>query len=376
MTNRVLLAVAGGRKTQRIIDWCGDLPASATPLILTYTETSQRDLRQRLLEAKVCCKTTVIGWYSFLMEYFVRPYLPSLPGLFSFDHPVSGVFLENGPVAWNLTGRKRYFTNDGQAKTSTLDELVRNKILMAEEIDPLGRLGSMHSHIFVDEAQDLSGGDLDILETLFSAMDCITLVADPRQSVLSTNRSSQKNKASAGLGLREWAACLPSVSLEDSRETWRFGADIAVFSDRVLDPRHGYSATLSNRYSPLSIHEGVFTVALSDAPAYLQAFPDAVELRAERRQAVVNSDTAINFGLSKGLTFERTVVYVQKTVQTFLHQCAWDSARGMGSTVKELAPKTASNFYVAITRAEKSVALVLLDEVVDAVPLPRWIPVD
>jgi DNA helicase II / ATP-dependent DNA helicase PcrA len=211
---------------------------------------------------------------------------------------------------------------------------------------------------------------------MFSVLDCVTLVADPRQSVLSTNRSSRKNKSSSGLGLRKWAVSLPSVIVEESRETWRFGADIAAFSDRVLDPQLGYSVTRSRRYSPLSIHEGVFAIAPSDVPAYLQTFPGAVELRAERRQAVVNSDAALTFGVSKGLTFERTVVYVQKTVQTFLHQCAWAPTRGIDSAVKELAPKTASNFYVAVTRAEKSVALVLLDEVVDAVPLPRWAPQD
>ncbi|WMY79476.1 hypothetical protein [Citricoccus sp. I39-566] len=234
----------------------------------------------------------------------------------------------------------------------------------------------MHSHIFIDEAQDLSGGDLGIVEKMFSVLDRVTLVADPRQSVLSTNRSSRKNKSSSGLGLRKWAVSLRSVIVEESQETWRFGADIAALSDRVLDPQLGYSATQSRRYSPSSIHEGVFAVTFSEVPAYLQAFPGAVELRAERRQEVLNADSALTFGLSKGLTFERTIVYVQKTVQNFLRQSAWAPTRGLESVVKELSPKTASNFYVAVTRAERSVALVLLDENVDAVPLPRWTPVD
>ena len=69
----------------------------------------------------------------------------------------------------------------------------------------------------------------------------------------------------------------------------------------------------------------------------------------------------MNFGASKGTGYERVLIVPTKAIQSFLFD---------GS---ELKPKSAARFYVAVTRAEQSVAIVL-----DRAPgqqTRRWQPV-
>jgi DNA helicase II / ATP-dependent DNA helicase PcrA len=50
--NRLTLAVAGGRKTQSIIDHCANAPAGRRILVLTYTRINQQELRARLSKVR------------------------------------------------------------------------------------------------------------------------------------------------------------------------------------------------------------------------------------------------------------------------------------------------------------------------------------
>jgi hypothetical protein len=75
--NRLTLAVAGGRKTQSIVDSCLDAPRSRQILVLTYTQNNQRELTSRLAPHRpLQAHVEVQGWFSFLLGHWVRPYLP------------------------------------------------------------------------------------------------------------------------------------------------------------------------------------------------------------------------------------------------------------------------------------------------------------
>ncbi len=48
MPNHLTLAVAGGRKTQGLVDHCKALPTDRHVLLVTFTQTNQQELIQRL----------------------------------------------------------------------------------------------------------------------------------------------------------------------------------------------------------------------------------------------------------------------------------------------------------------------------------------
>ncbi|HQT91820.1 MAG TPA: UvrD-helicase domain-containing protein, partial [Candidatus Kryptobacter bacterium] len=65
------------------------------------------------------------------------------------------------------------------------------------------RLERIYDQHFVDELQDLSGYDLEVMRDLLRSKISVTLVGDPRQATYSTNRSS-KNKQFKRVGVFDW----------------------------------------------------------------------------------------------------------------------------------------------------------------------------
>lgn len=82
MPNHLTLAVAGGRKTQGLVDHCKGLPSDRRVLVVTYTQTNQQELSHRLrAQAGDLHNIEVLGWYTFLLRHFAKPFLPvKFPG--------------------------------------------------------------------------------------------------------------------------------------------------------------------------------------------------------------------------------------------------------------------------------------------------------
>ena len=90
---------------------------------------------------------------------------------------------------------------------------------------------------------------------------------------------------------------------------------------------------------------GLFLVKNEDIDSYIDKY-HPVQLRHSIRTVVSNRGPAYNFGLAKGQTFDRVLIYpTEKIIQWFL--------KGT-----ELPPETRSKLYVAVTRARYSVAFV------------------
>ena len=77
--NKIILAPAGGRKTQAIIDRCHSGDDSKNILIVTYTTTGQEVIKDRLFHKKsLDNQFEILGWYSFLSKIFIFPYVCDL----------------------------------------------------------------------------------------------------------------------------------------------------------------------------------------------------------------------------------------------------------------------------------------------------------
>lgn len=90
----------------------------------------------------------------------------------------------------------------------------------------------------------------------------------------------------------------------------------------------------------------MFFVSPSDVDAYLSTY-QPMQLRDTRRTSVNSTYPVINLGESKGLTFQRVLIYPTSKMLDWIldHK-------------KEMKPQSKSKFYVGITRAEHSVAIV------------------
>lgn len=93
-------------------------------------------------------------------------------------------------------------------------------------------------------------------------------------------------------------------------------------------------------------HDGIFWVHENDIDKYVDIY-NPVQLRYDKRTKVNPIPKTMNFGLSKGLTFNRVLIYPTKPMLD------WLSGKS-----KDMKDESLSKFYVAVTRARYSVAFV------------------
>jgi DNA helicase-2/ATP-dependent DNA helicase PcrA len=356
--NQVVLAVAGARKTQSIVDACAAGDNSVRRLALTFTLTGQAELTSRL--AAACSpgrSPDVMGWYAFLLRHCIRPYLPLLyPGV-----RLAGLNFEGEPaLGMYATGRDRFIDQQGRAYKLHISKLASD-VLAKCSAAGIDRLQRIYDEIYIDEVQDLTGCDLDIVEALLGSTSKINLVGDVRQSVYDTNPRDPRHRQYRGLKMVDWftqQAAAGRLSISYSSDTWRSNQIVASFSDTILDPAFGFPPTSSRQDDPTS-HAGVFVLTQADVAEYVDAFSPLC-LRHARSVARDIDLPFRNFGEVKGVTRDHVLIYPTGPITRFL--------KG-GSRLKD---KSACGFYVAVTRARHSVAFVV--DKPDSVPLPRWEP--
>jgi DNA helicase-2/ATP-dependent DNA helicase PcrA len=86
---------------------------------------------------------------------------------------------------------------------------------------------------------------------------------------------------------------------------------------------------------------------------YLKSY-NPVQLRWNNKKKCNIDYPILNFGESKGLAFDRVIIYPTEDMEQ------WINNRSI-----ELAEETRAKFYVAITRAKKSVAIVVDDKMIE-----------
>jgi superfamily I DNA/RNA helicase len=340
--NKLIIAAAGSGKTTHIVNEALKIKNEQV-LITTYTEANEAEIRKKIAKKNKCIpeNITVQTWFSFLLQHGARPYQGGL-----FDKEIKGLVLVNEQSARGIKEsdtRKHYFTNNQNIYSDKLSKFVVkcNERCKGNVIDRLTRI---YKHIFIDEVQDLAGYDLVFLKLLFNSTADTLLVGDPRQGTYSTNNASknkqfQKSKIIHFFEDNTITIATDSVSLVTN---YRSITPICKFSNKLFPD---LPKTLSGNNEKPG-HEGVFLIRKKDVNSYLETFHPA-QLRYSITTAVNEDFFVRTFGSSKGLTFERVLIYPTNEIIKWL-----------GNNKTDLKPTTRSKFYVAITRAKYSVGIV------------------
>ncbi|WP_370246383.1 UvrD-helicase domain-containing protein [Nocardioides sp.] len=340
--NRVILAVAGGRKTQSIVDDCKSCPEDRRILVLGYTIASQNELATRIRAAGVYGhRVEVMGWFAFLLQHLVRPYLP----LLYEGRRLTGLNFEGDPGRYTK-GAERFLDSDDRAYMLHLAKLAHD-VATASNGSAINRLEHIYDEIYIDEVQDLGGWDLDIIELLLRARLKITMVGDMRQALLSTNIRDPKNAQYRKEKIFDWFRLMERrnlLEIEQAPTTYRSNQIIATLSDSIFDPSLGYAPTVSAS-TETHKHTGLFTVRESDAIEYARS-QEALCLRHSKAVAKHLDLPFITFGVAKGRTVDHVLIYPTARILQFLAD---------GAPLEGLA---ACALYVGVTRAKHSVAFI------------------
>lgn len=340
--NKAIIACAGSGKTTRLVT-----EARASPdrriAIVTYTNNNTREIANRFgeLNSGIPKNVDVMTWFGFLLRECARPYQSSK---YAEKRIESLLFVNEQSAQYvkETDTRRHYFANgdliysDKIAKFVVECEKKSNQSVMA-------RLGQIYTDVFIDEFQDLAGWDLEVIELLLQSGIRVTLVGDPRQHIYNTN-PSQKNKQYLGINIvnlvqkwRQNGLC----TIEFMSGTYRCNQVICDFAN-ALWPGMDTMTPLRNDTTD---HDGVFVVAENVVEEYIQRFSPQV-LRHDKRTKTLSCE-ALNFGLAKGLQFERVLIVPTAPIKKYLNSGALDHVK-----------QSRDKLHVAVTRAQHSVAFV------------------
>jgi DNA helicase-2/ATP-dependent DNA helicase PcrA len=353
-TNKLIIAAAGSGKTTFLVQEALK-QSRGKILITTYTQANEAEIRKKFFEINGCvpANVTIQTWFSTLLQHGVRPYQGGL-----YDEIVRGMILVNEPSALKYstqTGRKfyfgetenfkkHYFTRDSKIYSDKISKFVYrcNERSNGAVIDRLSRI---FTHIFIDEIQDLAGYDLELLKLFLKNQSSILFVGDPRQVTYLTHNERKYTKYKEGQIKEFIQACRKNICDIDEdtlNRSHRNNKFICDYSSKLYPT---FKPCVSNQKDKTE-HDGVYLVRKEDVEHYLQKY-NPVQLQ-DSVKAKVNKDyTSINFGESKGLTFDRVLIY---PTQPFI--------KWINDNNQKLAPMSRSKFYVALTRAKYSVGII------------------
>lgn len=331
--NIITIAAAGSGKTTRIVEETEKL-CNKKILITTYTNENTEQIKT-FLYAKygyIPNNITILSWYSFLLRDGVRPFQNFL----GFEKRIES-------MAW-VNKHKFHKKNDF---LTPMGRIYRDKVAeFVYECDKasqgaiIKRLEKIYDYIFIDELQDLTGYDLEVLYLLFNSQISIRGVGDPRQAILRTNLST-KNKQYVRAGILLWLKKHEKsglISISELNKCYRSNQKICEFASNIF-PQF---SPMSSAHIYKSKHEGVFVIPYSQIPSYIQSYHPTI-LRKWIKTNTQNY-SAHNIGTVKGKTFDRVLIFPTATMLNAVKNKSF-----INFEEKEL-------LYVAVTRARHSVA--------------------
>lgn len=342
--NLIKCSAAGSGKTWGICHDALELAKESTSkkiLITTFTnkgiETIENELKKQnygVLHNKIIIRS----WYQFLLHELIRPYqtfLTDINEIKSFDF--SNLY---GRTNYGKTGTKiRYVNSKGDVKANYASEMV----IQLEKLSAgraLNRLSIIYSHIFIDEIQDMAGYDLSIIDMLLDSPISTICVGDNKQATYKTH-NTQKRKKHSGSNIWLHFCDIKDknlVKIEDNLCSRRFNEKICKFANAIFPNQNNITTCMCEKTE----HDGVFLICPEDVEIYYNYYKPVV-LKYDKSTCTQNYPS-LNFGQCKGMTFERVLIYPNKTLLKFINGEKLSSP---------------SKYYVAVTRPKYSIAIVV-----------------
>ena len=352
MTNvhRLIIAGAGAGKTTYLVNKI--LESKAFSLITTFTVRNAEEIKRKIREINggaIPTNVEVMTWDSLLIHHGIKPFLRAMT-----EKRVNGLRWVNcqadGAPRWAKAENIEYYmTTSGLLYSDKLSNLACKCDEKTFGL-VINRLTKCYRNIYIDEAQDMTGYDFEFIKKLLNQNNAnILLTCDPRQTTYSTHFDKKNQKYNNGhIDLYVKDNCSPEMCVIDDitlNQSYRCCQEICSFSSELYNGEYPEVVSRTNYES--TGHDGIFLLMQDDVDDYLEHYSDVVQIRESRRTKVNERYPVLNMGESKGITCDRVLIYPTA-----------DMVKWIGDSSTQLAPRTRSKFYVALTRARYSVAIV------------------
>lgn len=336
--NHFIHSAAGTGKTTKIVSLATKLAVRyhKRVVITTYTQENTIEIYDKVIAkiGYIPSNLFILTWYTFLLNDFVRPY----QNLFGINHRINDVMFVNQKSApyTKKTALTHYISNN-KIYSDKISEFAY-ECNQANNNCIIDRAAQCYDYIFIDEAQDLSGYDFELISALLASKCNIVLVGDARQTSYQTTPSSKNNQYNWNLyKYFEDQSKKKLGKLTYLNKSYRCNQSICSFADRIF-PDYPTTSSANTRTTE---HDGIFIVQEKDFLQYLDTFKPKILIWDKKSLKRTQGYPALNIGLSKGKTYDRVLIIPTEPMIKFLTQ---------GITDKNY------KFYIAVTRARYSVA--------------------
>jgi DNA helicase-2/ATP-dependent DNA helicase PcrA len=361
--HKLIISSAGSGKTTFLVKEALKV-LDKKVLITTYTEANEKEITRKFIEeiGYVPRNITIKTWFSFLIQHCIKPF----QGLMNdklFENDIRGMFLVSKQSAVRFISKsgfpvifkeednfdKHYFTKENRIYSDKISKFICN-LSTKDSGDTFNRISRIFDHIMIDEVQDLAGNDLEIIKLLMKNCNTVTMVGDPRQVTYLTHNEAKHR------GYRKGK--IKEFLIDKCKSLIKNGIDEATLSDSHRCPSAicDYASKLYLDFTSMTscgccnvfpnTHEGVFLVKPQNVFNYLNLY-NPMQLRWDKRTSTHNDFEALNFGESKGATFERVLIYP-----------TGDMEKWINDNSSNLTDGARAKFYVALTRARFSAAII------------------
>lgn len=385
--NKLIIAAAGSGKTTYLVRQALEI-RDKNVLITTYTEANKEEIERKFISevGYIPSNISIQTWFSFLLHHGVRPYQTVMHedlggkriGFFLTEEKSGKKRDKDGkPIMYknSYTGKTSpvfwgeedffpyYFTKDLKIYSDKISKFIVEANARTGGV-LVNRISRIYPHVFIDEVQDLAGWELEIIKLLFTTPSHVLLVGDPRQVTYLTHPTQKYTKYQEGkIGefiKNECRRIQCDIDTTTLNKTHRNNKEICDFSSRLFPeypPCEPCDCEKCRNYTQSS--EGVFLINEKDVNHYLTLYPSTI-LRYKDA-----TPPEWNFGKSKGLTFERVLIYPTSAIIEWLKNHS-----------SQLSASTRCKFYVAVTRARYSVGIVCYESEIDKIGHKIWEPPD
>lgn len=351
--NKAIIACAGAGKTYSICKSALDLQKES--LIITYTNFGKSNIIRQIKELNdgvLSNHVRIMTWFHFLMYEIIKPYQTDylraeasiFPAPLNYFQEID--FSTTHQRNYNIKNTLKYFTSGNHKLRHNETVVLANYLLGNSNKKVIRRLHQQFDSIYFDEVQDLIGTDIDFVKKLIESPIRIVMVGDPKQFTYSTHYES-KNKQRSGANISVFFNELlreNKIEIEYKQVTRRFGVKIAELANSV-DPS-GQLLSGSNESNPERINS-ILLVSKKDIDLYCQLYQPQLLIMDKNslKKLPQRHSRTINFGESKGMTFDHTLIVPNGPLDKFLKK-----GTPLQSPVK---------YYIAVTRAKYSVAFLV-----------------
>lgn len=342
----IILAAAGSGKTYYIAN---HLNSTQKNLIITYTKQNVANLKSEVtkIHGEIPKNTQVLTFSSFVYRWLLKPFEPILKIGSDTTVITTGVEINKEPEPQRINGKQnfkyykqedyRHYIYNQKYYSSRMSSLVLAQPREIKQII-IKRLCKFCDHLYIDELQDFMGKDFDLLSMLIKEKKVnVFAVGDFHQHSVSKSNFTASNpfikRGKVYITKNEYNLLFKGINIDESTliKSRRVPKEICSFINNKLKINIESASKVKGHYELLETDSKISEV-LEDRSVIKSFF---------RESNKYTCSPTINWGYSKGDTYEKSCIILTKTFESLFEK---------DFSCDHLTPAQINPLYVAMTR--------------------------